>query len=145
MKTSTEIWNLVAEGAHERIWLTSKERVLMEQLLLTIAQLKTDAFFRAEEDETYRTIGRIIGCAYESFGSEELMTDLPCAYMTHIIGFNAANYICSRVSKEAYLFRMDRDEEYCIERLKEIERQNEKKEETEAAENEKKEETEAAE
>lgn len=116
--STEEVWSFVKEGAHaigayKYDQMEPELKAMLDALLSDISSLPIQKCYRDEDSKSaYTAIGEILANAYANFGSDEWQTDIPGAFFNWRLGYWVAEYICLRVQKEAFVFRMDKAIEY---------------------------------
>lgn len=109
--SSNKIWEIITRAAieaGESHAISPANKGKMLAMLAELSAFAVDNFRRDEPESEYAMIGRMIGYAYSHFGnSDEWQTAIAGGYVSWVLGFTIADYMCRRVQKEAFIASMD--------------------------------------
>lgn len=109
--SSNKIWETITRAAMEageRRLISPANKGKMLAMLAELSAFAVDDLRRDEPESKYAMIGEMIGFAYSHFGNgDEWQTAISGGYVSWVLGYTIADYMCRRVQKEAFIASMD--------------------------------------
>lgn len=109
--SSNKVWEIItrsAIAAAERRAISPVNKGKMLAVLAELSAFAVDEFRRDEHESAYAMIGEMIGFAFSHFGNgDDWQTAIAGGQVSWVLGYTIADYMCRRVQKEAFIARME--------------------------------------